>query len=69
MPGRRPRRTRAVGILLDGFAHLADRLALQPPKEDADHVSLRAQNLARLEDDLKEPVARAADAARTPWWR
>src|SRR5712692_9239244 len=28
-----------------------------------------AQNLARLEDDLKEPVARAADAARTPWWR
>jgi hypothetical protein len=28
-----------------------------------------AQNLARLEDDLREPVARAADAARTPWWR
>jgi uncharacterized membrane protein YccC len=28
-----------------------------------------AQNLARLEDDLKDPVARAADAARTPWWR
>jgi uncharacterized membrane protein YccC len=28
-----------------------------------------AQNLARLEDDLKEPVARAAEAARTPWWR
>jgi hypothetical protein len=28
-----------------------------------------AQNLARLEDDLKEPVAQAVDAARTPWWR
>jgi hypothetical protein len=28
-----------------------------------------SQNLARLEDDLEEPVARAADAARTPWWR
>jgi uncharacterized membrane protein YccC len=28
-----------------------------------------AQNLARLEDDHKEPVARAAEAARTPWWR
>ena len=28
-----------------------------------------AQNLARLEDDLKEPVARAVEAARTPWWR
>jgi len=28
-----------------------------------------AQNLARLEDDLQEPVARAAEAARTPWWR
>jgi uncharacterized membrane protein YccC len=90
-----------VGILLDGFARLADRLALQPPKGDVDHVSLPAlraaaldclrrwrnderagrgalavvmagewsQNLARLEDDLEEPVARAADAARTPWWR
>jgi len=28
-----------------------------------------AQNLARLEEDLREPVAQAADAARTPWWR
>ena len=28
-----------------------------------------AQNLVRLEDDLKEPVAQAVDAARTPWWR
>src|SRR5437879_3860884 len=28
-----------------------------------------AQNLARLEDDLKEPVAQAVHAARTPWWR
>jgi len=28
-----------------------------------------AQNLARLEDDLKEPVARAVEAAQTPWWR
>ena len=28
-----------------------------------------AQNLARLEDDLTEPVARAVQAARTPWWR
>jgi uncharacterized membrane protein YccC len=28
-----------------------------------------AQNLARLEDDLKEPVAQAVDAARKPWWR
>jgi uncharacterized membrane protein YccC len=28
-----------------------------------------AQNLARLEDDLKEPVARAVEAARAPWWR
>jgi len=28
-----------------------------------------AQNLARLEDDLEEPVARAVEAARTPWWR
>ena len=27
-----------------------------------------AQNLVRLEDDLKEPVARAVEAARTPWW-
>ena len=25
--------------------------------------------VARLEDDLKEPVAQAVDAARTPWWR
>src|SRR6202171_755902 len=28
-----------------------------------------AENLARLEDDLKEPVAGAVEAARTPWWR
>jgi uncharacterized membrane protein YccC len=28
-----------------------------------------AQNLARLEDDLQEPVSRAVEAARTPWWR
>ena len=28
-----------------------------------------AQNLARLEDDLKEPVAQVVHAARTPWWR
>jgi len=28
-----------------------------------------AQNLARLKDDLEEPVARAVEAARTPWWR
>ena len=28
-----------------------------------------AQNLARLEDDLKEPVAQAVHAARTAWWR
>jgi uncharacterized membrane protein YccC len=28
-----------------------------------------AQNLARLEEDLEEPVARAVQAARTPWWR
>jgi uncharacterized membrane protein YccC len=28
-----------------------------------------AQNLARLEDDLEEPVARAVEAARKPWWR
>src|SRR5438128_4417751 len=28
-----------------------------------------AQNLARLEDDLREPVAHAVEAARTPWWR
>src|SRR6266550_2904329 len=28
-----------------------------------------AQNLARLEDDLKEPVAQAVHAAGTPWWR
>src|SRR5216683_2428127 len=28
-----------------------------------------AQNLARLEDDLTEAVARAVEAARTPWWR
>lgn len=27
------------------------------------------QNLGRLEEDLREPVARAAAAARTPWWR
>ena len=27
------------------------------------------QNLARLEDDLEEPVARAVEAARKPWWR
>ncbi|HEY0492742.1 MAG TPA: FUSC family protein [Candidatus Dormibacteraeota bacterium] len=27
------------------------------------------QNLARLEEDLAEPVSRAAAAARTPWWR
>jgi uncharacterized membrane protein YccC len=90
-----------VGILLDGFARLADQLALQPLKGDVHKLSppaLRAaaldclrrwrnderagrgalavvmagewaQNLARLEDDLKEAVARAADAARTPWWR
>ena len=90
-----------VRILLDGFARLADQLALQPPKGEADHVSPRvlrsaaldclrrwrnderagrgalavvmagewAQNLARLEDDLTEPVARAVEAARTPWWR
>ncbi len=90
-----------VRILLDGFARLADQLALQQPRGAVDHVSrgaLRAaaldclrrwrnderagrgamavvmagewaQNLARLEDDLKEPVARVADAAHTPWWR
>ena len=28
-----------------------------------------AQNLARLEDDLEQPVTRAVEAARTPWWR
>ena len=28
-----------------------------------------AQNLARLEHDLTEPVAYAVEAARTPWWR
>ena len=28
-----------------------------------------AQNLARLEDDLEEPVAQAVEAARTSWWR
>ena len=28
-----------------------------------------AQNLARLQDDLREPVAQAVHAARTPWWR
>ena len=28
-----------------------------------------AQNLARLEDDLVEPVAQAVEAARTSWWR
>ena len=90
-----------VRILLNGFAHLADQLALQQPDGDIEHVSPRAlraaaldclrrwrsdkgagrgamavvmagewaENLARLEDDLKEPVARAAEAARTPWWR
>jgi uncharacterized membrane protein YccC len=90
-----------VRILLNGFARLADQLALQQPDGDIEHVSPRAlraaaldclrrwrsdtgagrgamavvmagewaENLARLEDDLKEPVARAAEAARTPWWR
>jgi uncharacterized membrane protein YccC len=28
-----------------------------------------AQNLARLVDDLKEPVTQAVEAARKPWWR
>ena len=28
-----------------------------------------AQNLARLEEDLKEPVTHAVEAARVPWWR
>jgi hypothetical protein len=88
-------------ILLDGFARLADQLALQQPKGHVDHVSMQAlraaaldclrrwrndqgagrgamavvmagewaQNLARLEDDLKQPVDRAAEAAGTPWWR
>jgi len=28
-----------------------------------------AQNLARMEDDLRDPVAQAVEAARTPWWR
>jgi hypothetical protein len=27
------------------------------------------QNLARLEEDLVEPVTKATAAARTPWWR
>lgn len=90
-----------VRILLNGFAHLADQLALQQPGGDIEHVSPRAlraaaldclrrwrsdegagrgamavvmagewaENLARLEDDLKEPVAGAVEAARTPWWR
>src|ERR1700682_779768 len=90
-----------VRILLNGFAHLADQLALQQPDGDIEHVSPRAlraaaldclrrwrsdegagrgamavvmagewaENLARLEDDLKEPVAGAVEAARTPWWR
>jgi uncharacterized membrane protein YccC len=90
-----------VRVLLDGFARLADQLALQQPKGSVDNLSSGAlrtaaldclrrwrndegagrgalavvmasewgQNLARLEDDLREPVARAAAAARTPWWR
>jgi len=28
-----------------------------------------ALNLARLETDLKQPVGRAVDASRIPWWR
>jgi uncharacterized membrane protein YccC len=90
-----------VLILLNGFARLADQLALQQPEGDVEPVSPRAlraaaldclrrwrndetagrgamavvmaaewaQNLARLEEDLEEPVARAVEAARTPWWR
>ncbi|MEO6796313.1 MAG: hypothetical protein ABI401_15645 [Candidatus Dormibacter sp.] len=27
------------------------------------------ENLARLEDDLEQPVATAVEAARTRWWR
>jgi len=27
------------------------------------------QNLARLEEDLEEPVSGAVEAARKPWWR
>jgi hypothetical protein len=28
-----------------------------------------ALNLARLETDLEQPVSRAVEASRTPWWR
>jgi hypothetical protein len=28
-----------------------------------------AQNLARLEDDVEQPVKAAVAAARIPWWR
>jgi uncharacterized membrane protein YccC len=28
-----------------------------------------AQNLARLEEDVEQPVSAAVDAARIPWWR
>jgi hypothetical protein len=27
------------------------------------------ENIARLQDDLEEPVARAVAAGQTPWWR